>query len=436
MSARQICQTGFFLYWVAFFIAYPLLAVELVYDTGIEKDMTFFSSFDKGVDADSALGDKNGVALSGIPAEKLQAPGLRNQALRTGYDPERKERYTVNYSPEKNLSAETGTVMFWIKSEDWPANGSWSIARENIGKWLTGEWHFITCTWTPDELRLYVDGKMKSAVPRKGYEGSAFTSMQVGALGWDVESGLSLMDELKIYSKPLDADTIAAEFAKYGVSNQDKIPLVTVGRKTPELDGEIKDGEYAFSGAGFLETNGKYADRQSRYYLSYDNENLYVSVSSPQEKALKSENNIHDSNLWLDDSVELWLHRVKDDTRYQIIVNSHGAVFDTRHTKISDPSWDLDGLRSFSRHEKGVWTIKLALPLKSLDMKSDDDWRVNIARTFQADGLYFTCISPVRRQLGYSDKANFYRLSLSPDSPVINFSGIGDLNGGNISIRT
>lgn len=436
MSARQICQTGFFLYWVAFFIAYPLLAVELVYDTGIEKDMTFFSSFDKGVDADSALGDKNGVALSGIPAEKLQAPGLRNQALRTGYDPERKERYTVNYSPEKNLSAETGTVMFWIKSEDWPANGSWSIARENIGKWLTGEWHFITCTWTPDELRLYVDGKMKSAVPRKGYEGSAFTSMQVGALGWDVESGLSLMDELKIYSKPLDADTIAAEFAKYGVSNQDKIPLVTVGRKTPELDGEIKDGEYAFSGAGFLETNGKYADRQSRYYLSFDNENLYVGVSSPQAKALKAENNIHDSNLWQDDSVELWLHRVKDDTRYQIIVNSHGAVFDTRHTKISDPSWDLDGLRSFSRHEKGVWTIKLALPLKSLDMKSDDDWRVNIARTFQADGLYFTCISPVRRQLGYSDKANFYRLSLSPDSPVINFSGIGDLNGGNISIRT
>ena len=448
----------------------PLFAVELVYTADSEQSMTFYASIDQKIEADSATGEKKGTLSTGTPLEKKFSPGIRNQALRIGYGAERKEEYCVKYSSAKNISAETGTIMFWIKSEDWqtngkqynlffsaksnkermliykysgdnlffilgPSSGNWSIACENIGKWLTGEWHFITCTWTPEELRLYVDGKMKSAVSRKDYCASVFTEMQIGANGWAVESGLSAIDELKIYSKSLDADTIALEFAKYGISNQDKVPVVAAGQKTPELDGRINDGEYAFSGTGFLETSGKYADKQSRYYLSYDRDNLYVAVSSPQIRALKSENNINDSSVWLDDSVELWMHQVKADTSYQIIVNSKGTVFDTKLTKVSDPGWNLNGLRSISKFENEMWTIELALPLKEIDLKPGDDCRINIGRTFQADGEYFTCIAPVRKQLGYSDKANFYRLSLNPAAPAINLASIGDLNGGNINFQ-
>lgn len=466
---KNFCR-GLLLSAVVGFLSCPLSAVELVYTAGIEQSMSFFASFDKGLEADSAAGDKKGTVFGDLSPDKLLVPGLRNQALRIGYSPDRKERYTVNYSPEKNISSQNGTVMFWIKSEDWqsngkqfnmffsaknskevlfvykysgdnlffilgPAGGGWSIAKENIGKWLTGEWHFITCTWTPEELRLFVDGNMKSAVPRKGYDGSEFSSMQAGALTWEGEAGLSVIDELKVFSKALDADSIATEFAKYGVSNQDKVPLVTVGEKTPKLDGKINEGEYSFSGTGFLETNGKYADKQSRYYLSYDKENLYVAVSSPQEKPLKSDNTIRDGNVWLDDSVELWLGNAAEGNSCQIIVNSKGTVFDAKHGKLFDSSWDLAGLRSSSVFEKGIWTIEIAVPLKELDIKSGDDLQLNIGRTFYSDGICFTCIAPVRKQLGYSDKANFFKLSLNSSTPTINLSDIGELNAGNVKFK-
>lgn len=463
-------KTGLFLF---VFINYSLnsaFADDHLFNSGIKQYMTFHASFDDNLNADSASGDKKAKLFQHVPTPKIFAPGVRNQALCIGNVSAPKERYTVRYSPDKNISSEKGTVTFWIKPEDWKPNGKQfniffsartvesnmfiykypgenfclleeyknksygnTMAGTNIGNWITGEWHFIACTWTANEFRLYVDGKQRSAVKRKYCPPTEFTVMQLGSCGWEVESGLSLIDEVKIYSIALDTDDINSEYLKYGIRSQSNLSVLTVGKKTPILDGKIDNEEYAFSGTGFFEPGGKYAHKQSHYHLSYDENNFYIAVTSDQKNPLKSDNKIHDTSIWQDDSVELWLFNVDTNTKYQIIVNSQNAVFDKKYTDtVEETGWNLPELRSFSRQENDRWIIEIAFPLKSINMNFNDDWRLNIARTFHADGSYSSCLSPVRKQLGYSDSSNFFKLVFKPDAPMIKISTIGDLNKQNV----
>jgi Concanavalin A-like lectin/glucanases superfamily/Pectate lyase superfamily protein len=243
----SLCRIGFFL----LLNVSCLVHLAFADNQKTKQYMTFHASLDGKIDADIANGNNKGIVLKDISKDKIFAPGMHGQALRIGYAPGSKERFTVKYFASKNISSKTGTVMFWVKPEDWLASNKQyniffsartaessmfiykpsgkylyflenykdkkykeTIAKENIGNWKPGKWHFIACTWTSEEIKIYVDGNLKNTVPRNYCPVKKFGRMQLGSCGWKSESGLSLIDEVKIFTKAVDEKNIVSEYQK------------------------------------------------------------------------------------------------------------------------------------------------------------------------------------------------------------------------------
>jgi len=217
-----------------------LIACLLLVLPGFAQKLTpplaFHASFDGALDA-RANGNGQPVKVEGAPAYR---PGKVGQALLCG------EGGTLAYyASAGNVRAAAGTIEMWVCPLDWTGkedefhvffealypgwlvfyryyqggiltlmgtdSGHYTAASGPQINWKPGEWHHLAGTWRARRLEVYVDGQ------RTGFTHAALVperlayTFRLGDHPWHVaRQRQTLVDEVKLYSAPLDAESIAA----------------------------------------------------------------------------------------------------------------------------------------------------------------------------------------------------------------------------------
>ncbi len=219
--------------WACFFLSLACVSVLQA-----EPGLLFRATFDGTVQAHSLAPDP--VEIMG-PAPSF-APGKFGQALVVGH-----KGTLLRYLTEGNLVPQAGSISLWIKPLNWGTDGSfhvffesgqeksgrgwlllykyyqnnWLLLRyadeeDNVGmaqavaEWNPGEWHHLVGTWTPEALRLYVDGELKGQAPRPLVAQILGETFTLGDNGWHIPTpeAQTLLDEVRIYSYPLSPEQV------------------------------------------------------------------------------------------------------------------------------------------------------------------------------------------------------------------------------------
>lgn len=209
----------------------------------------FYTSFDKGPDADYSLGNSKAVVEKG---ELKFEHGKKGEALFSG-----DETGYVSYEVSGNLKSEQGTIEFWLKPVDWNMDDTrvhsfiatfpevslkGGLGIHKIGEnphrntknqilfglstvgyggptitgydksqaqFKKGEWYHIVAVWHPLTMQLYVNGESCGVVPRGGEnmpEIPGYFSVGDRAYGEEKRSAHSLIDEFYIYGYPFNEE--------------------------------------------------------------------------------------------------------------------------------------------------------------------------------------------------------------------------------------
>jgi len=190
------------------------------------------------------------------------------------------------------------------------------------------------------------------------------------------------------------------------------LPFVLASRTStpPKIDGGMDDDcwQQSLQLPPFLLSHGvETATEQTWARLAWDEDNLYIflecfeSVLDPilqQQAAFKATQTAHDSNVFEDDSVEVFLQPSPEQAvYYHIAANSLGTVYDARCPEAGsyETGWD-SGVAVGTQVGEKSWTVEMAIPRQSLTdgvFGPDDYWRVNICRSEKPAGEH-SCWSP------------------------------------------
>ena len=197
--------------------------------------MTFHASFDGTLEA-TARGEGKPVSVAG-PVQ--YRPGKAGQALLCG-----EGGAEAHYATAGNLRRPSGTIEMWVCPLDWTGEADefhvffeakdpgWLLLyryyqggiltlmgsdgrtyRAAAGpriQWKPGEWHHIAGTWRAKGLEVYVDGERQGFVPNPPVPEKLAETFRLGDHPWHVpRQKQTLIDEVKLYAAPLDAESIA-----------------------------------------------------------------------------------------------------------------------------------------------------------------------------------------------------------------------------------
>lgn len=288
-------KTHFICTVVAFFCSAFLSAADPLFSCNFDDTLTAFSAKGSGTPV--------------LNSEPQYREGIRGKALLIGKDANMK-LHGVVYSHEKNLHWEQGTISFWVQPLTWKGSdtgffvpffstkagnnefliykyfvgetlyfmrgelGFWLFSQYRPGEWKPGEWHHLACVWNPAQLSMYVDGNLvterRIAFPLKGFTPCqdftiGDTATTIGA-SWKKQH-LSLIDEFKIFDRTLSHAEIRELFRECDLGNSPKNLI------------SVPFGEKKFVSTGFSDTtSGEYALLQNQYTLSYDKDDLKISL--------------------------------------------------------------------------------------------------------------------------------------------------------------
>lgn len=393
--------------------------------------------------------------------------GLNNKAYRIHHDAQTKKAVTLSYAPVPALNSLAGSVSFWIKPE-W--DGKEQIRRifysadsgshriiifrlpnvphitfyygklngqgitslpVDISNWKKNEWHHLVMTWDKDSMVTFVDGK-KSVLPMKAVFAEPFKKIMIGE-NWGDKSGTTVIDELTVFDQKLtdaEAGKLYNSMANRLMKTQSKAPvIVKLGSTTPITDGEITEGEYAFSASGMrnIRDNTTFAGQQCRYFLSYDKENLYWAIIGPGkdiQAACKKRDNINP----MDDSFEFWLKFPEQKDFFQFLINGLGNVYDRKGTNLK---WNIADAKIISKITGDKWVLECAFPWKNFpfEVRPGNKFRFDFCRSYMQSSMFTSSGSGAH---AYGIIPNFAEAELAPDVPVLNIGFLGDLPKGEI----
>lgn len=164
------------------------------------------------------------------------------------------------------------------------------------------------------------------------------------------------------------------------------------------LDGKLTEAVWSESGKisrFYRFGTDKVQEVESEMYLAYDDKNLYLGVRcfEPCADQIVAKNSKHDSPVWADDSVELFVAS-PNNRGMQLIFNTIGGHFDCElYQRVPGDPWRGLGERDYSWQTKSVvekdrWTGELVLPFKEFGItpKSGQKWRINLVRSRRVPG--------------------------------------------------
>lgn len=159
------------------------------------------------------------------------------------------------------------------------------------------------------------------------------------------------------------------------------------------LDGRLTEPVWSESGKitrFYRFGTDKIQEVESEMFLAYDDENLYLGVRcfEPEADKIVAKETKHDSPVWCDDSVELFVSS-PNNRAMQLIFNTIGGKYDCElFQRVPGDPWRGRGERNYSWQTKAVvekdrWTAELILPFKEFGItpKPGQKWRINIVRS-------------------------------------------------------
>jgi len=120
-------------------------------------------------------------------------------------------------------------------------------------------------------------------------------------------------------------------------------------------------------------------------HLNWTNQALYLAVrcQEPKMEALEVVGGKRDDNVWLGDSVDLFIQRAEGEPFYHVIVNPGNVVWDAVHRgDQTDTTWDPPVVTATLMGED-FWNLELALPWSAMGWqppRPGETLRANICR--------------------------------------------------------
>jgi len=123
-------------------------------------------------------------------------------------------------------------------------------------------------------------------------------------------------------------------------------------------------------------------------HVTYDDRALYVAIRcmEPQTESMELIGSRRDDNVWLGDSVDLFLQRAEGGPFYHVIVSPENVVWDAVHRGAdTDTSWDapLESAAVMTKEDDGFWNVEIALPWSAMGWeapKPGETLRANMCR--------------------------------------------------------
>ncbi len=168
-------------------------------------------------------------------------------------------------------------------------------------------------------------------------------------------------------------------------------PPVVDGYLEPLWEGAAVAGDFRILGTG------KPASQETRVYLLYDDDSLYVAFRCREDRMgdIRARVRRHDGRVWEDDCVEVFLAPFPDTSLYfHFLVN----VLGTRREEMGrDARWGMHWRAAVWKGE-GEWTAEMAIPFRELGLTSEvgGTWRANFCREEYPHGELSTW-SPCRK---------------------------------------
>lgn len=158
----------------------------------------------------------------------------------------------------------------------------------------------------------------------------------------------------------------------------------------PELDGRLDDPAWSAPPnlTEFVTTGGEPAPNPTFAWVAGDETALYLAFrcASAHPDRLQLAATERDSNVWSDESVEVFLNPAGDRREtFQFVVNAAGVQYDARGVA---GAWDADWQAATGR-EPEAWTVELRIPYASLpiDLEVGDRWAFNACRNDREQGV-------------------------------------------------
>ncbi len=207
----------------------------------LEKGLIFHVSFDGSLEADTAAGEKK-------PSKDKDVKLVEG---RFGQGAEVKQAAQLYYPGGKNFSLKQGTVALWFKRDkawaanafilfkavggpDWNRNALYLMTTDHkqLRAWVwdanaeqklimspnnieyqAGQWYHLAATFTDGAVKIYIDGKEISygtpADPMMEMPSAEVKNIQFGSDYTPDSVADGVLDELRIYDRPLSADEVA-----------------------------------------------------------------------------------------------------------------------------------------------------------------------------------------------------------------------------------
>ena len=197
----------------------------------------------------------------------------------------------------------------------------------------------------------------------------------------------------------------------------------------PKIDGKLDDLAWkkAISGELELITGAKPKER-TFYWIGGDDKNLYLAFccyeSNPKSiKTIFTHDDNRDSNIFIDDSVEIFLDPFNDGIsgKYQFIINSKGVFYDGYCGNKNYQS----KIKRKCQITKNSWNLEVAIPYKDIGItpKGGETFMLNLARTRHMVPREYSCLQAGQRGTGFSHLSHFLLYNpVKNNAPVTFFS--------------
>ncbi|NOY81982.1 MAG: hypothetical protein GXP31_13375 [Kiritimatiellaeota bacterium] len=157
----------------------------------------------------------------------------------------------------------------------------------------------------------------------------------------------------------------------------------------PRIDGKLDDPAWknAEPATGFyVFGRTSVAEQKTAAWITYDDTNLYIAFDCPETARPL---NVSSEKLWGRDAVDVALNPCGDrKTFLQIIVDANGEFDQFSHSP-DGKKFKWDGVRVAAGRRQGGWTVEIAVPLKSMDLKpvKGFKWSGNFVRYRAGDPM-------------------------------------------------
>ena len=261
----------------------------------------------------------------------------------------------------------------------------------------------------------------------------------------------SLSIALAVLTAALGSTTVQAAETEY----KHPVAVIPYAATKPVIDGKVDDTEWqgAFSQRALQTTGRQLSARQTRFWMMWDEENLYVAMRDPlrqgerPSQSRRGRERGKDLDVIMDDSYEIWVSVDATDTltgqpncSTQFLGNFAGARLDAIHQPAvgnsRSSSYDTDWEPKSRLTDKNEWEMELVIPRASLGttkgpFQDGMRFRTLIARNYKRPW----------EQNSFEGTSTFAVIDshsefvMSKTAPALHLLGVGDAAAGKIGLK-